>query len=278
MITSMDVRSCPMAVLVEEDSQLPAGRRLAEELRLPLWQDDKKNAGMNVQFVLYYHLGVLTLRSFLADINEAISVDFLSGKMKWRQTRHLQGELLIKAVGGRKAKGQQIVDATAGLGQDGYILAAAGFDVLMLERDPIVHALLRDGLFRAKASTDPLLARTSDKLVLRQVDSCEYLAQAGAGDVVYLDPMFPQRKKTAKVKKQMQVLQALLASKSISPDIAEEQQVQLLASARRFARKRVVVKRPRLAPFLAGEAPDLQFRGKTSRFDVYLNRPLSISS
>jgi 16S rRNA (guanine1516-N2)-methyltransferase len=187
-----------------------------------------------------------------------IQIDFVSGRLGYRQ-QHLQHELLIKACGPTKPVGRTIVDLTAGLGRDALLLAAAGHHVLMLERSPIIAALLEDALTRLGQHELEL------DLKLQFSDASQWLASLTDDqrpDVIYCDPMHPSRSKSALVKKEMRVIRDLVGE----DDDADS----LLPLALNAAKQRVVVKRPRLAPPLAGIKPHHQVVGKSSRFDVYL--------
>src|SRR5690606_5526316 len=101
----------------------------------------------------------------------------------------------------------KILDATAGWGRDSFILASLGFEVTMIERSPIVAVLLKDALKRAANN------EACKRMHLIQDDAVHYLqplAEKNRPDVIYLDPMFPARKKSALVKKEMALLQTLL--------------------------------------------------------------------
>lgn len=206
------------------------------------------------------------------------------------------GDLLAKAVGPRKGvfsqqDGAIIYDLTAGLGQDALLLANAGAKkVVMFERNPIVGALLKDALRRLDCLAGGLDSTTipedlrseaeilSRKLFVQVADGQESLATRGSSlaeefgrcDIIYLDPMFPTRTKSASVKKNMQILQALLESQVVDEDAREADEQLLLKTALQYARHRVVVKRPVSAPFLGGSStPSHDIRGTTSRWDVY---------
>ncbi len=192
-----------------------------------------------------------------------LKVDFLGGRQGYRlaaeRARH---ERLIKALGKPRDGIDRVLDLTAGLGRDAALMAAAGFPVTLMERQPVLHALLADGLARA-AGTD-LAARLT---LLPAGEASLAALPTGPWHAVYLDPMFPTRAKSAAVKQDLQWLQILCAY----PDAEEE--AALLALARARNTHRVVVKRPRKAPPLAGVAPHHGHEGKTVRFDVYM--PLS---
>lgn len=193
----------------------------------------------------------------------AIFVDFVGASMEYR--RRFGGgrrEAIAKAVGIKRGFLPDVVDATAGLGRDAFVLASLGCTVQMYERHPVVAALLDDGLQRAyrDAEVGPW---AQQRLKLSHLESASALtAQRPRPHVVYLDPMYPPRAKTGLVKKEMRVFQELVGT---DPDAA-----QLLAPARALASKRVVVKRPRQAPTLADTPADAAITTKGHRFDLYL--------
>jgi 16S rRNA (guanine1516-N2)-methyltransferase len=152
-----------------------------------------------------------------------------------------------------------IIDATAGLGQDAFDFATAGSTVIMLERSPVIGALLRDGLQRA--ASDPLLAPAASRMTLQIGDALQLLPGLPAADVIYLDPMFQTSPGQAGKRKSMRMFHAL-----VGPDADADA---LLALARRHALQRVVVKRARRAPHLAGARPSGSLEGRTVRFDLY---------
>jgi len=154
-----------------------------------------------------------------------------------------------------------VLDATAGLGKDAYLLASMGCELAMLERSPIVYKLLVDGIERAAKESQTIRQRIA-RMHLRNDDFLQSEGVMDKYDVVYLDPMFPVRSKSAKVKKEMFALQKLLGS--------DDESLDWLGKARTLAKKRIVVKRAKLSSFLGGEKPDIQFKGSSSRYDVYL--------
>jgi 16S rRNA (guanine1516-N2)-methyltransferase len=189
-------------------------------------------------------------------------VDFLTPSFLRRvQQLSPRHELLARAVGLKtKTQTLQVIDATAGLGQDGMLLALLGCNVTLIERSPIIAALLQDGLQRAQS--DARFANLA--LCLLTTDAITYLQSLNSADfpdVIYLDPMYPPRGKTALANKEMRYLRALVGE--------DNDANQLLALALTRARHRVVVKRRDHAPFLNEQPPDWQLQGKTVRFDVY---------
>jgi 16S rRNA (guanine1516-N2)-methyltransferase len=175
--------------------------------------------------------------------------------------------MIAKAVGVKAGVYPKVLDATAGLGKDAFVLATLGCHLQMLERSPVVHALLADGLARAREFSiyeDPELAQIIARMELLAVDSQDYLAQIADDnrpDVIYLDPMFPDRQKSADVKKEMAAFHHVVGK--------DEDADSLLEKALAKANYRVVVKRPRKAPFINNKTPSYQLEGKSSRYDIY---------
>ena len=177
---------------------------------------------------------------------------------------NLARELVVRAA---KVKGQTneplAVDATAGLGEDSFLLAAAGFRVLMFERKEIVAALLQDALVRAAGEPD--LTDIVARMQLVEGDSVSALACLDeAPDVVLLDPMFPEKKKNAAVKKKLQLLQQL--------ERPCEDEAALLEAACSALPRKIVVKRPAKGPYLAGRKPSYSLAGKAVRYDCIVLR------
>jgi len=198
----------------------------------------------------------------------SISADFLSPRNRYRwQQATIRRELLAKAVGMTSSYRPIVIDATAGLGRDGFLLAILGCYVHLLERCSFLCDLLRDGLDRVARSD---MANVVSRIQLICDDSVTYLRQLVNQpstlhpDVVYLDPMFPKRQKRALARKEMQVLQALLP---VEDDDANHNA--LLEVSRDIAVRRVVVKRPRFEQPLAGCQPSFSLLGRSNRFDVY---------
>ncbi len=125
----------------------------------------------------------------------------------------------------------------------------------------MIHALLADGLARTGYYGEEIGAILG-RMKLHFGDLLEFVADSQQFDVVYLDPMFPERRKSAKVKKDMAALQQLLGHQA---DGAE-----LLDCSKLLAKKRVVVKRAKLSPHLGSGKPDIEFKGSSSRYDVYI--------
>lgn len=204
-----------------------------------------------------------------------LRVDFAEGKAAYRRLHGGgRGQLIAKAIGMQKSFMPHVLDCTAGLGGDAFVLASLGCKVSMLERAMLSACLLSDGLYRGKLSAeeegDEELLAVLNRMSLNQTNSLEFLqAQAQANsafDVVYLDPMFPERKKSAAVKKEMQIFHHYIG--------ADADADELLEPALALATYRVVVKRPAHAPFLANQEPNHQVKGKSTRFDIYTLRAM----
>lgn len=200
----------------------------------------------------------LSLQQNSASPPAPIHIDFSTGKSAYRRG---QGELIAKAVGLHKKKHLSVIDATAGLGRDAYVLATQGCQVTLIERHPLIHCLLENAIQRAAGHPDT--QDPASRLQLIHDDAAHWLAGRNTADVVYLDPMYPQNQKSAKAKKEMQLFHALLQGKTDSGN-------SLLPLAKQRAKRRVVVKRPIKGVYLNGEKPDFQVTGRSTRFDVYL--------
>lgn len=210
-------------------------------------------------------------RLCLSGVDGTVCVDWVGGTMGFRRKRGGgRGQAVARAVGMKGALVRpRVLDLTAGLGRDSFVLATLGCTVLALERQAEVFQLLEDGLRRAQQDAETYAA-LGERLQLLQGDATALLALWPAGpladfkpDVLYLDPMHPPRKKSALPRKEMRLFRQLVG--------ADSDQEQLLAAALATGVKRVVVKRPSSAePLALGVSSAIP--GKTTRFDVY--RPL----
>ena len=176
---------------------------------------------------------------------------------------NLSRELLVRAA---RIKGVEdtltAIDATAGLGEDSLLLAAAGFRVTLYERNPVVYELLHDALRRAAEL--PELADIVGRMQAVHGDSVQGMKeQETTPDVILLDPMFPARQKSALVKKKLQTIQKLEI-----PCLDEEG---LLFAAMEAGPKKLIVKRPPKGPWLAGIKPDHSIEGKAVRYDCFVS-------
>ena len=234
----------------------------------------------------------------LTDGDQAMRGDFTK-LQKRLQYHNLTHELLVKAT---KVKGREklrVIDATAGMGEDSLLLAASGCEVTLYEQDPVIAALLQDTMRRAleEAALHEIVMR----MQLVEGDSIDHLRKLGEAatgsnvqcgmegedahhgssphetldatangsdialkrpDVIYLDPMFPERQKSGLVKKKFQLIHYLEA-----PAENEEALMQAAIAARPF---KIVVKRPAKGPYLAGLKPSYSLDGKAIRYDCYV--------
>ncbi|MBH2036761.1 MAG: class I SAM-dependent methyltransferase [Pseudomonadales bacterium] len=197
----------------------------------------------------------------------AVRVDFVEGAVAHRRLfGGGTGQMIAKAVGVQSGVRPQVLDATAGLGRDAFVLASLGCAMTLIERQPLIAALLEDGLARARQSVE--VAPIAAQMRLLQGNAIELLSAWAyeAPQVIYLDPMFPHRDKSALVKKEMRLFRPLVGDDLDAPA--------LLAAALALASHRVVVKRPRKAPCIEGAKPSYVLEGKSSRYDIYAKKAL----
>ncbi len=280
-------------VAYESISFKPQAQVLAEKLCLPIQVDTDAFAN-SFDYLLEFTQQGLALRPSADKGYGSIICDFAGSEHSHRRRYGGgNGQAIAKAVGVSGKFAPQVLDLTAGLGGDGFVLASLGCNVCMLERNPIVHSLLADGLSRGievarqeLEQGDDELSSVINRLSLLEGNAANYLSDLVSRitqvepqaqveeldtavwrpDVVYVDPMFPLRKKSAKVKKQMQAFHAIVGT---DPDAD-----QLLANALTVAKYRVVVKRPTGAGFLAETKPNYSLEGKSTRYDIYALKKL----
>lgn len=256
-----------LALVAGSEEWLPAARALACELEIPCLDCTSPTEISAPAQVL--QLGPrLQLCATGRKAPGPVFVDFVGGATAHRRKfGGGKGQQIAKAVGIRGGFRPRVVDATAGLGRDAFVLATLGCEVTMLERNPVVRALLQDGLRRLReaAREDAGLAAIAGRLSLDEsgLSAAEWLSRQTpeSQPVVYLDPMFPERGKSAKVKKEMAAFHQLVGS--------DEDADALLEPAFAACYYRTVVKRPRIAPYLADSKPSLSLEGKSGRFDIY---------
>jgi len=252
-----------VAILRDPDSPF-AGQAdaLAARFQLPLVESVQSDF---TTLLLIFDQAGLGLHAAATPSDHPLRIDFTSGSLDYRR-RHGggAGEHLAKAVGVRGGFRPQLFDATGGLGTDAFLLASLGSEVTLCERSPVMAALLFDALARARAQ--PECAAIVERITLLHADARQQLASSGQHDVIYLDPMFPPRSKSALPRKAMVQLQQLVGH--------DEDADQLLPLALERARYRVVIKRPRHAPLLAGQTASYSLSGPTCRFDVHSRQRL----
>ena len=191
-------------------------------------------------------------------------IDFVTGKSRHRR---LYGggsnQPLAKAVGIKPGYRPNVFDLTAGLGRDAFVLATLGCQVSMFERSAVIACLLDFALIQAAGIDD--VGNIVERMRLTESDSRDFLLNLkpeDRPDVIYLDPMYPHRDKSAQVKKEMRIFRDLVGDDSDASD--------LLNISRQKTIKRVVVKRPKGAEVLGQSLPDFQVSSKNTRYDCYL--------
>ena len=252
-----------IAVTATNISLLKKAEYLALGLNLPLITSVENL--VDFKFLLTLSPERLELRENCSKTAKSVFVDFLSPQIRYR-IKHGGGknQLLARALGIKNQKNLTVIDATAGLGVDAFVISSLGCRVTMLERSGVVAALLEDGLGRLKAKISDLelsFIATEAEVYFSTILTGKYVKP----DVIYLDPMYPERAKSALNKKSMRILHEIVGDDSDAEG--------LLELALKVAQKRVAVKRPKMANYLANKQPDLQFIASgSSRFDVYLSK------
>ncbi len=232
---------------------------ISDRLKLPIIEQRD-----SVPLVIEVSKELITLAYTAPKSPGATLVDFVGGKMGYRNKNSgFKDQDIIKACGIKKGLRPTILDATAGLGRDGFVLAGTGCKVTLIERNPIIALLLEDGIKRALEAQQT--EETAANISLHCEDSASFISQISGDErpeVIYLDPMYPHRTKSSLVKKEMRALRDVVGDDYDSDE--------LLLVALGKAQKRVVVKRPKGAEHLADKKPSMSFDGKSTRFDVYL--------
>ncbi len=256
-------------VVVEDDAQRAIAIEFATKHKLKL-VEDVTNDGV---YLCFTEDGI-EVRLHEQGIRIALALNYASGSTAHRRLYGGgKGQLIAKAIGLSKGFKPKVLDATAGLGRDAFVMATLGAQVTLNERSPVVHLLLSDALSRAKLHgsrhNDGALVDIIERMNVSHFDSAELFKKELADvEVIYLDPMFPERKKSALVKKEMRIFHHI---------VGEDQDADaLLAPALRSAIYRVVVKRPKVAPYLDNMKPTYQLIGKSSRFDIYTKKAFPI--
>jgi 16S rRNA (guanine1516-N2)-methyltransferase len=242
-----------ISVYPEIPALLPIAEKVANQLNLTVSE--------NADYQLIITENYIGLKK-TGSRSTPLYIDFLSKNLTWRrQHATVRKETLAKALDLKTNATPTIVDATAGLARDSFILAALGFEITLLERVPLITVLLEDAFTRASENSEvsPIIQR----MHLIHTDALQWMKNPNnRPDIIYLDPMFPTRNKSALAKKDMQIFHGIIGTDTDS--------AQLLPAALTCATKRVVVKRPRIAENLADIPPSFSQEGSSSRFDIYL--------
>ena len=171
----------------------------------------------------------------------------------------LQHEMLVRAAKSDK-EGRKAIDATAGMGEDSFLLAAQGYEVILYEQNPVIALLLKDALRRARKH--PVLKEIAGRMKLVEGNSVECMKKfLDPVDVIYLDPMFPARQKSSLINKKLQLIQKLEPPCSAETDLFD--------AAIQAGPEKIIVKRPLKSEYLAGRTPSYTLNGKAIRYDCY---------
>ena len=243
-----------VAVAVVINTQNSILRKEAADLQTKLVQDEP-----DPTHIMYFGRDGVDLRSASTPDKKGHQVDFTTIDRRTGAGNLSRKQPFPKAIG---IDSETIIDTTAGFGVDAAMLALMGYSVVAIEKSPILSVLLRDGIRRATKDAE-LSSVLNDRLSFVESDSITELENMDSPDVVYLDPMFPpKRKKSALPQGSMQLLQGLIGFES------HEKITQLFTLAKQKATKRVVVKRPNYAPHFQ-EKPVAIHKGKLVRYEVY---------
>ena len=230
----------------------------SELQQLPLYKEKNKTHDLQLIFS-EEHIDL-----YDNQLNTSIYVDFVHGALAHRQQfGGGRGQAIAKAIGLKQGNKPKVLDATAGLARDAYILATLGCHMTLLEQSPILSLLIEDGIKRGleNEQSAQVLAGGFELHNQNAIEFMNKLNNEQRPDVIYIDPMYPERKKSALVKKDMQILQRLLGKTDNDAD--------LLKAALGCAKKRVVVKRPTQAEPVGQFTPSSSVSSKKTRYDLY---------
>ena len=261
----MDDSPRPMRIRVEslDPAFDVAAAGWAERLHLRL--------GGEAELALQLGQGGLQLVDLGENAPGPVRVDFVEGAVAHRRLfGGGAGQMIAKAVGLQPGIRPTVVDATAGLGRDAFVLAQLGCAVTLIERNPLIATLLEDGLQRAAGDAEVASIVAHMRLLCGDAIGLLRNWQNESPQVVYLDPMFPHRDKSALVKKEMRLFRPVVGDDGDAPA--------LLEAALALATHRVVVKRARKAPAIAGPKPAFALEGNSSRFDIYPKKSLKVKA
>lgn len=257
----------PLSTTYNSEENQQAAKEFAAKHNLPCSPYTETNSTLSLNFTHEF----IELRDNEKDI--AIHIDFISGNLAHRQKYGGgRGQSIAKAIGLKQGTPPpRVLDATAGLAKDAYVLACLGCSLTLIERSPIIVELIKDAIYRAEENKHFKEVLEKGFEIINQ-SSIEYLSELANKssnipdviypDVIYLDPMYPDKKKSASVKKNMQILQRLLGK--------DEDTQELLSIALKVAKKRVVVKRSKGAENLTELKPTYTVESKKTRYDVYI--------
>ena len=255
------MQSPATCIVCQDPSRKEQADAFALQSGLPVL--DHNSAEYELQLVF----GQDRIALFDTALDTAIQVDFVKGTLAHRQQLGGgRGQALARAVGLKHGKTPSVLDVTAGLARDAFVLASLGCTLTLVEQSPVLYTLVEDGIRRgmADAATARVLQNFMNLVNADSVLYMEHMDTETRPEVIYIDPMYPERKKSALVKKDMRILQHLLGK--------GQNAERLLETALKCAADRVVVKRPLHAEPISDVRPDTSVSSKKTRYDIYLIR------
>lgn len=243
-----------LVLYVDKNANIEKAKNIAERLNIEIITNNKE------KFDILLSMDESGLA--LVSDNMKLYGDFSKSIKRLKQS-NLQKEMLIHAV---KIKGEKenliVIDATAGLGEDSILLAAYGYNVELYEKNPIISELLKDAMERAEKISE--LKDIIGRMKVHNEDSIIAMQNLKyKPDIILLDPMFPERTKSALIKKKFQILH------KIENPCSDENE--MLSSAIKANPKKLVIKRPLKGEYLAGVKPDYSLKGSSIRYDCIIN-------
>ncbi len=248
-----------LCVVCSDAGKLDTASRFADEHSLRLYNEKNPDYALQLVFQPDY------IELHDTELATGIHVDFVNGALAHReQFGGGKGQAIAKAIGLKKFDRPTVIDASAGLARDAYVLATLGCQLTLVEQSPVLFCMLRDGIERALlvADQDKAINNFTNLVYANTRLYLEHMDPDSKPDVIYFDPMYPERKKSALVKKDMQILHKLIGT--------NDDENELLEVALQFAKHRVVVKRPIHAEPLSGRKPTMAITSKKTRYDVYV--------
>ncbi len=257
-----------IALVFETETESDYCEDIKQLTRLPLFESSQSEQFTHILKLDESGLSLSALELKAGEMHkQPTRVDFQDAALLYRRASFGKHQGLAKAVGLNKHEPMHVLDATAGLGRDAFILASMGCELTMIEESPIIYCLLLDGLKRTNEADDLDLKNIVQRMSLHHARSQDWFEDIAQGrqvkpDVIYLDPMFPPRNKNANVKKDIGLLQEVLGF--------DENSYSLLEMAKGCAKHRIVVKRPGNKLKNASLKPSFVVPGKTAHFEVFI--------
>ena len=253
------MNSSSICIVCPDNARKQQAKELASLTGLPLLGEKSDDFDLHLCFDGDY------VALFDTALNTSIHVDFVEGALAHRQQfGGGRGQTIARAIGLKHGNTPSVLDITAGLARDAFVLACMGCKLTLVEQSLVLYTLIDDGIRRglANPASADVLKNFMNLVYADSVLYMEHMDSETRPDVIYIDPMYPERKKSAQVKKDMQILQHLLGK--------DENAEVLLKTALQCAGKRVVVKRPIHAETLGDIKPSTSINSKKTRYDVYI--------